>query len=348
MPRTRSLAWSELKIGVLTIAAVAIAAFTIFLVTGGRGFFWQQYTLKTRFANVAGLKKGSPVRLAGVEVGEVDSVDLSGTGEAVEVSFSLNKDYRNRVTTMSTTKLGSVSLLGEAAVDITPSTAGTPIPDNGYVPTGKAAAQIADITNEASDTVGQLNGLIADIRNGKGTAGKFVTDDQLYNDMRQFVTAANDLTRNISNGRGSIGKLINDPKLANSLEATSANMQKLTDDLNAGRGSMGKLLKDQAFADNLNSVTTNLKDLTDRLNRGEGTAGKLFSDPAVFNQLNAATAHLDQLLTKLNEGEGTAGLLLKDKQLYENMNKAVSDLRDLIAAIQKDPRKYLNVRISIF
>ena len=39
---------------------------------GGNGFFWQRYSLKTRFANVAGLKAGSPVRVAGKEVGSVD------------------------------------------------------------------------------------------------------------------------------------------------------------------------------------------------------------------------------------------------------------------------------------
>ena len=78
MPRTRSLAWSELKIGVLTIAAMVIAAVTIFMLTGGRGFFWQRYTLKTRFANVAGLKPGSPVRVAGVEVGSVTDVEFAG------------------------------------------------------------------------------------------------------------------------------------------------------------------------------------------------------------------------------------------------------------------------------
>ena len=69
MPRTRSLAWSELKLGVLVMVAIAIAAFTIFAVMGGRGFVWQRYSLKTRFSNVAGLKEGSPVRVAGMEVG---------------------------------------------------------------------------------------------------------------------------------------------------------------------------------------------------------------------------------------------------------------------------------------
>ena len=37
MPRTRSLAWSELKIGVLTIVAIVIAAVLIFVLTGTRG-----------------------------------------------------------------------------------------------------------------------------------------------------------------------------------------------------------------------------------------------------------------------------------------------------------------------
>ena len=78
MPRTRSLAWSELKIGVLTITAIVIAAITIFMLMGGKGFFWQRYTLKTKFPNVAGLKSGSVVRIAGVEVGAVDSVEITG------------------------------------------------------------------------------------------------------------------------------------------------------------------------------------------------------------------------------------------------------------------------------
>jgi phospholipid/cholesterol/gamma-HCH transport system substrate-binding protein len=71
MPRTRSLAWSELRIGVLTVVAVIIAVLTVFLLTGSRGFFWQRYNLKTQFSTVPGLTSGSPVRVAGGEVGTV-------------------------------------------------------------------------------------------------------------------------------------------------------------------------------------------------------------------------------------------------------------------------------------
>ena len=76
MPRTRSLAWSELKIGLVTVFALVMATLLIFLLSGEGGFFWQRYSLKTVFPNVAGLKAGAPVRVAGVEVGSVTEVEL--------------------------------------------------------------------------------------------------------------------------------------------------------------------------------------------------------------------------------------------------------------------------------
>jgi phospholipid/cholesterol/gamma-HCH transport system substrate-binding protein len=347
MPRTRSLAWSELKIGVLTIIAIAIAAVTVFMLTGGRGFFWQRYNLKTRFDNVAGLKPGSPVRVAGVEVGSVTSVD-NFVGEQIDVTMQVNKSMSGRITTTSTAFLGSVSLLGESAVDITPSTKGTPIPNWGYVPPGRAKGSLTDVAEQASQGIGQITQLVSDVRSGKGTVGKLMTDEALYMELHQFTAAASELTRGIRDGRGTLGKLVTDPKAANALEASLANVERITAQINAGQGSLGKLMKDDAFANSLNGATSNMQQLTAKLNRGEGTAGKLLNDDAVYKKLDAVTAGFNELLTKLNAGEGTAGQLLKDKQLYENMNGTVAQLRTLLAAIEKDPKRYLNVRISIF
>jgi phospholipid/cholesterol/gamma-HCH transport system substrate-binding protein len=346
MPRTRSHTWSELKIGVLSIAAIVITAVTVFLLTGGKGFFWQRYHLKTRFTNVAGLKPGSPVRLAGVDVGDVDAVDLYG--DQVEVVFQVNRIYRDRITTASIARLGSVSLLGESAVDISPAGTGTPIPEWGYVPQGKPPAQLSDITDQANQGVAELTGLIKDIRTGRGTVGKLMTDEQLYAELNRFVLSANALTSGIQQGRGTLGRLITDPRAAQALEASLQNLEVMTRQLNAGEGSLGKLLHDDTFSRSLTSATTNLDTLVGKLNRNEGTAGKLINDPALFNQLTSLTQRLDQLITALNSGDGTAGRLLKDKQLYENMNGAVADIRTLIANINKDPRRYLNIRVSVF
>jgi phospholipid/cholesterol/gamma-HCH transport system substrate-binding protein len=346
MPRTRSLAWSELKIGVLTIVAIVIAAVLIFTLTGTKGFFWQRYPLKTRFPNVAGLAKGSPVRVAGVEVGSVTEVDLSGA--EVDVTFEVKKEFRPRITDKSIATLGSVSLLGESSVDITPATSGTPIPDYGYVPAGRAKGSLADVSEQVVTGVEEITGLVKDVRAGRGTVGKLVTDEQLYAELQAFAASANGVTEAIKQGRGTIGKLVNDRRAADALEASLRNLEHMTQRINAGEGSLGKLLKDEAFSESLTGATTNLKELTARLNRGEGTAGKLMTDATLFNRLNSITDRFDQLVNKLNEGEGTAGQLLKDKQLYENMNGAVNDFRALITEIKKDPKKYLNVKVSIF
>ena len=346
MPRTRSLAWSELKLGVLTIGAIVILSVTVFMVTGGKGFFWQRYTLKTQFGNAAGLKPGSPVRLAGVEVGSVRDVAIAQ--DQVDISFEVNRRWRDRITTASVARLGSVSLLGESAVDITPSTKGTPIPDFGYVQSGKAPAQISDVTDSASEGIAEITGLVRDMRQGRGTIGKLVTDDQMYTEMQKFVSSANEVTATIRSGRGSIGRLLNDPKAAQALEGALANLEAMTNRINEGQGSVGKLLKDDKFADALTGATSNFETLIDRINRGEGTVGKLVTDDALFKKITALTDRFDLLLTRVNDGEGTVGQLLKDKQLYENMNAAVEDFHKLLEEIRKDPKRYLNVKVSIW
>ncbi|HEY7289153.1 MAG TPA: MlaD family protein [Vicinamibacterales bacterium] len=346
MPRTRSLAWSELKIGVLTIVAVVVTAVLIFSLTGQKGFSWQRYTLKARFPNVAGLASGSPVRVAGVEVGTVTGVQFAG--EQVDVLFEVRTTMRPRITDASAATLGSVSLLGESAVDITPATSGTPVPDFGYVKTAPAKGSLTDVADRAQSGIEEITALVKDIRQGKGTVGKLMTDDQLYTNLKEVTSSINAVTDAVKNGRGTIGKLINDPQTANALQASLQNLETMTRKINAGEGSIGKLLNDEAFSQALTGATANLRTVTDRLNRGEGTIGKLMTDPALFNRLNDVTEKLNDLVAKLNAGEGTAGQLLKDKQLYENMNGAVSDLRSLLAAIQKDPRKYLNIKVSIF
>ena len=72
------------------------------------------------------------------------------------------------------------------------------------------------------------------------------------------------------------------------------------------------------------------------------------TDVALYNRLNSLADRFDHLLNRLNDGQGTAGQLLNNKELYENMSKTVTDVRSLIADIRKDPKKFLNVKVSIF
>jgi phospholipid/cholesterol/gamma-HCH transport system substrate-binding protein len=308
--------------------------------------FWQRYNLKTVFTEIPGLKEGAPVRVAGVEVGSVSALEF--IGDRVEVTMQLAKEHQPRVTNTSTASLGSVSLLGEAAVDITASSKGTPIPEWGYVPTGRAVGSLSDVATQATRGLEEATKLIAGIREGRGTVGRLFTDERLYREINQFVDAAENVARNLSEGRGTIGRLTSDPTAARALEGSLRNLEVVTDRIRQGEGSLGRLLNDDAMAKSLSSTTANLDAVSGRLSRGEGTAGKLITDEALYNRLNSMADRLDKVTANLQSGQGTAGQLLQDKQLYENMNGAVGELRQLVKDIRADPKKYLNVRVSLF
>ena len=345
MPRTRSLAWAELKIGLMSIFAIVMASVLIFFLTAPTGFFWQRYSIKTVIANSVGIREGAPVRLAGVEVGSVTTLDF--IGDRVEVTMMVGKENRSRITDTSIASVGSVSLLGDSAIDITASSNGTPIPEWGYVRSA-ASTGLGDVTQRAGATLEAMTGVLEDVRAGKGTLGRLVTDEALYQEMTRLVTAAEEVAANINRGRGTLGRLANNPAAARSLEASLENLQAMTARIRAGEGSLGKLLQDDALARSLTSMTSNLDSVTARINKGEGTAGKLVNDDQLYTRLNSMADRLDRVMATLQQGDGTAGQLLHDRQLYENMNGTMMEIRTLVANINKDPKKYLNVKMSLF
>lgn len=346
MPRTRLLAWSELKIGLMTVFALVMATLLIFLLSSEGGFYWQRYTLKVVFPNIAGLKPGAPVRVAGVEVGAVTGTRFEG--DRVEVVIEISRDMQSRVTTTSVASLGAISMLGEAAVDLTASSQGTPIPEWGYLTSGPTVGSIAEVTTKAATGIDELTGMLRDTSAGRGTLGRLFTDDALFTEVQSLLASVETVVQHVNQGRGTLGRLANDPAAAKALEASLQNVEAVTARIRAGEGSLGKLLSDDTLATSLASTTTNLDTITGRISRGEGTAGKLVSDTQLYDRLNAMSNRLDKVMAGLEQGQGTAGQMLKDGQLYENMNGTMSELKQLVQDIRANPRKFLNVRVSLF
>jgi phospholipid/cholesterol/gamma-HCH transport system substrate-binding protein len=346
MPRTRSLAWAELKIGIIAVAAMALAAMIIVAVGGAGGFSWQRYELKTKFPDVKGLKSGAVVRVAGVEVGKVTGVALSGA--EVEVLLEVKKGNEQRITSDSRASIGSLSLLGEPVIDISPAMTGTPLGDGAYVQAGRTPGQLADVADGARESLEQVTAMLKDIRSGRGTIGKLFSDDVLYKEITSFVTAAEGVTARLRDGRGSVGRLIKDPQAYERLNGSLANLQEMTRRINAGEGSLGRLLKDDALARSITTTSGNLEDVTGRLKRNDNTLGKLLTEQELYDRFNSVAGRVDALVGDIQKADGTLQLVLHDKELYENINGAAKEARALIEAIKKDPKKYLNIRVSIF
>ncbi|MDA1306416.1 MAG: MlaD family protein [Acidobacteria bacterium] len=346
MPRTRSIGWAQLKIGIVAVAAMALASMLILAVGGQGGFPWQRYPLRAEFADVQGMKTGAVVRIAGKDVGKVVAVDFDGDG--IVVGLEVSQDVRPLITDRSVASIGSLSLLGEPLVDISPASQGTPLQDNATLKTTASGGGMAQTAAVAEATLEQVRSLLEGVQAGKGSMGKLVTDDALYAEFTALLEKANTVATQVSAGKGTVSALLNDPAAYVAMKASLDDLQAMTAGIRRGDGPLGRLFADEALSRSLSTTATNLETMSGQLARTDGTVGKLLNESELYDRLDGLTTRLDGLVSGLAAGQGTAGQLLQDKALYDNMNQAVISFNELIAAIKADPRKHLTVRVSIF
>ena len=183
MAQRRSLAWTELRVGILVILSFALLAFAIFVISGSSGLMTRRYTVIAYFANANNLKSGAEVQLEGVTIGNVRNVAVSklpDPNKAVETEMRLDEAYRNVIRSDSKVTIGTIGLLGEAAVNITRGTdAGQVIEDGGSL-TGTEEGDIRRIVQGTNDFIANLQVLSDQVKNmaqrvdrGEGTLGKF-------------------------------------------------------------------------------------------------------------------------------------------------------------------------------
>jgi phospholipid/cholesterol/gamma-HCH transport system substrate-binding protein len=346
--RSQALTWTELRVGSVVLLSLLILAGTVLYIgSGGGSPLAGRYQVRALMADVNGLKTGAPVRLGGVEVGAVSRVEFAGEGGMVEVTLSLDRRVRQRVTTHSTASLGSLGLLGEKAVDITSVAGGTPIEDGGFL---SAAAEdpFKGLLADSSDSIAHLRRILSRMDAGEGLLGKALRDDELYNRMADVAERLQRVMSKLEAQQGPLGRLVNDEAMAQRLATSVEAIATAAGRVERGEGALGALSRDPELAANLKSATSRLDEVAGRLERGEGTAGKLLTDQKLYDRLDATTARLDTLLGRLERAEGTAGKLIRDPEAYDNLNASLKDVRELVADIRKDPRKYLRVKLSLF
>src|SRR5438552_1966157 len=345
MNRSKALTWTELRVGVVAIVSLVMLAITIVYVGSGGGSPWgRKYELKALMSDINGLKTGAPVRVGGLEVGTVKEVDFDRKGGMVEVTMKLDRRVQSRVTTRSAANLGSLGLLGEKAVDITPSTEGAPIEDGGYI---SAAAEdpFKGLLTETSESTSHLNRILARMDASEGTMGKALRDEELYNRMVDVSVRLQGVMNKLENPAGPLGRLVNDKQMSQQLSSSVKGIDTIVSRVEQGKGPLGALSRDEQLVADLKSLTSNLNEVAGTLHRGEGSAGRLLQDDGLFKRLDSVSNRLDSLITRVEQGEGSAGRLIRDPEFYNNVNGAAEDVRKLISDIRKDPPRYLRAKV---
>src|ERR1044071_4929715 len=133
MAQRRSLAWTELRVGMLVIVSFLLLAVAIFYVSGSSGFLTPKYTITAYFASANGLRNGGEIWLEGVTVGNVRDVRIStetDPNKSVAVEMKIDKRFQNIIRSDSQVSIETKGLLGDNIVEISKgSAAGQIIPD---------------------------------------------------------------------------------------------------------------------------------------------------------------------------------------------------------------------------
>jgi phospholipid/cholesterol/gamma-HCH transport system substrate-binding protein len=359
LPSQQQLKWSQLRVGITVIVASLTLGLLLFLMSNTAGLFTPRITLKSYFDNAQGLRPGAPVRLSGVDIGNVTKIRIVSEKDKqitpVEITMKVSTKYNYALRRDSITSLETAGVLGETFIDIDSSQAlGAPAQDGDTLPT-QVHPDFNQVVRSSQGTLQNMDALLkradrilAFAESGKGSLGKLIYDPTLYNRFSATVADFQKIVDQVSSGQGSLGALISRNDAYDKFLSTLDKMNGIIDDIQQGKGTAGKFIKDPSLYNNANDTIANVKALTADLNAGKGTLGKLTKDEELAKKLDVTITKLSQLTTELEAGQGSAGKLFKDEALYNNANQMLVETQGLIKAIRENPKKYLSIKLHVF
>ncbi len=361
MAQRKQLTWSDLRVGMLVLVGMFVIAVGIFYVTGP-GSFAAKYRLRTYLPEVEGLNIGAPVRLDGLEVGNVDSIRMSpraapgklDRSRNIELVLRIEKRYQDEIRTDSNARLITEGLLGNRYVSIQRGITGTPLPGESELkgiedPSIKNIVERgADLVSNLSEVSKQVREITEAVKKGKGTLGKIVYDQEAYNHLNAALTRFDQLATDVQAGKGSLGKLVASDELYQRVNSAAKRFDSVLADVKEQKGSLGKFVYDPSLYDNAKQFVERGNTMLKDVDAGKGSLGKLVKDDALYAKMRDAASNVESVTSKLNQGQGTAGKFFTDPQLYDNTSGLSGDMRLLIGEFRKNPKKFLHVKFAIF
>jgi phospholipid/cholesterol/gamma-HCH transport system substrate-binding protein len=357
MPDRSRLRWSQLKVGIVSLAAFIIVFVLVFLLTSTRGILQKNGLLRTYMDDASGIATGSVVRLNGIPVGYLDELRLTNSripNRTVEFDMQIQLQYFKDIPLDSVAAVAAANLLGDKFINITKGQSTQTVKPGDTLASAEVQdipelmAQSANILKSFQTVVNRVDSLLAGVEAGKGNIGLFLKDEELYTRLTGIESEMQRLLNEIHTGNGTISKLIHSDELYQDVRAPLRRMDGILAGLQNGQGTAGKLLTDAALYEDIRTSLGEMRALVADLNAGKGTAGKLLKSDELSNRMNALLAHMDSTIDRLNSGQGTLGQLIVNPQLYTTLNSATREFSDLARDMRANPKKFLTIRLTLF
>jgi phospholipid/cholesterol/gamma-HCH transport system substrate-binding protein len=349
----------ELKVGAFVLAGLLIMGLVVLLIGQERNMFAAKVRYRAIFEDVQGLKRGSSIRMGGIDVGSVSSVGYGPNQRDPHLFVTLEvvEDEARRIRVDAVAVIGSKGLLGDKMVTIEPGSPDKPrLMPGGTIPTREGK----ELT-EALGRIGSITGKAeAILTNLEQTTAAFA-EEEVQKNVKSSVESLSLVLKSLSGTQGYLGRLINDPREAQSWSETVQNLERVSAELsgtladinetvqriNEGPGLVHSVLYDEDVAhtaEKFGNVADELAVTLRSIRQGNGLARSvLFGDDGsqrVMGNLDAVTGDIRHIVADVRAGKGTLGALLVDPSVYE-------DLKMLLGNVSRNRTLRALVRYSI-
>ena len=349
----------EFKVGAFTLAGLVTMGVVIFMIGEERKLFESQLIYQAKFEEVQGLRRGSPVRMGGVDIGSVTEVKYGEAADdkQIHVKMSVVKDESRRIRQDSQATIESKGLLGDKMIVVTVGNPRLPqIPVGGEVPSKEGDDMAAMMGKLGSITV-QVEKVVGNLERTTNS----LADEKLQGNLKSSVESMNGILKSVDAGDGYVGKLIKSPEESQRLSQVMQNLETATAQLNRTTASINAILarvengpglahevlygEESAkavsqFGGAADELRLTLKGIRD----GNGIARSvIYGDEGsqqMLSNLNQMSGDLKQIVADMKSGKGTLGALLVDPSVYE-------DLKVVLGNVERNKALRALVRYSI-
>lgn len=322
---------NEVKVGILVILAVGLS-FWGYKFIQGKNLLSNANSYYALYEDVSGLSIGSPLRISGVTIGSVSSIELDQQTRLVKVVMEVKEEFKIPPNTIA--YIASDGFLGGMKIDIfydKPCAAdGSDCLEGGSQIEGRTRGMLSSFLNTdperpVEDITGTLDSVASNLND------EFFGEESDHPIARSSQDLAT-VMRNLTATTEQLQRLM--AANSRSITSTMSNLAELTSSLADRQEALGGIIDNtQAFTSNLSEV-----ELAETLKRvNESLAGL----QTTLKNADGALGGMNGLMTDLGDGKGTLGRLLKDEAIYDRLDRASRSLDTLLVDLQERPYRYV-------
>ncbi|MBW2454990.1 MAG: MCE family protein [Deltaproteobacteria bacterium] len=333
---------NDLKVGTFVLLGLVLAGLVVFMIGDERRVFSTDVVFVTTYDEVQGLKRGAPVQMGGVRVGQVTSVDYSDSADddKVHVQLTVVKSEAHRIRADSTAHIIPKGLLGDKQIRLTKGTEGEPVKPGGRI----KSVEPADMMVRLDDMAKKAETAIVNV----GEVAEKLADEDFHRDLRSTMRSLDGVLKKVNDGQGYPNRFFTDPneaeRISHAIETLDESAAELTLTLREIRGAVARVRNGPGFAHDVLYGDGPQKEIAQvggaaeelaltlrGIREGDGFAhdvlfgGDSDAGDALAN-VTTLTADLRDIVRGMKQGKGTIGALLVDPSIYEDMKRVLGNV----------------------